>query len=76
MRAWIRDDSSEYGRSLGDRLWYLYYRGNAWFQGTLAATRRDLPDAWFAAVPEGVISRPVENAAAIRSILAERTAAA
>jgi pimeloyl-ACP methyl ester carboxylesterase len=76
MRAWVRDDSSEYGRALGDRLRYLHYPGNAWFQGTLEAIRRDLPMARFAAVPDGVISSPEENAAAIRSILAERRAAA
>jgi pimeloyl-ACP methyl ester carboxylesterase len=76
LRAWARDDSSEYGRELGDRLWYLHYPGNAWFQGALEAIRRDLPDARFEALPEGVISRPEENAAAIRSILAEPRAAA
>jgi pimeloyl-ACP methyl ester carboxylesterase len=76
MRAWIRDDSSEPGRALGDRLWYLHYPGNAWFQGALGAIRRDLPGAHFEAVSDGVISRPEENAAAIRSILAERRAAA
>ena len=76
MRAWMRDDSSEYGRALGDRLWYLHYPGNAWFKGSLEAIRRDLPDARFEAVPDGVISRPEENAFAIRSILAEPRAAA
>jgi pimeloyl-ACP methyl ester carboxylesterase len=76
MRAWIHDDSSEPGRALGDRLWYLHYPGNAWFQGALGAIRRDLPKARFEAVSDGVISRPEENAAAIRSILAERRAAA
>jgi pimeloyl-ACP methyl ester carboxylesterase len=76
MRAWVRDDSSEHGRALGDRLWYLHYPGNAWFQGALAAIRRDLPAARFEAVPDGVISRPGENAAAIRRILAARRAAA
>jgi pimeloyl-ACP methyl ester carboxylesterase len=76
MRAWIRDDSSKPGRTLGDRLWYLHYPGNAWFQGALDAIRRDLPEARFEAVSDGVISRPKENAAAIRGILAERRAAA
>jgi pimeloyl-ACP methyl ester carboxylesterase len=76
MRAWVRDDSSEYGRALGDRLWFLHYPGNAWFQGSLEGIRRDLPRARFTAVPEGVLSRPDENAAAIRGILAERRAAA
>jgi pimeloyl-ACP methyl ester carboxylesterase len=76
MRAWINDDSLEEGRSLGDRLWYLHYPGNAWFRATLDGIRQHLPDARFEAVSEGVISRPEENAAAIRSILASRRAAA
>ena len=76
VRAWTRDDSVRQGRALGDRLWYLHYPGNAWFEGSLAAIRRDLPEARFEAVPDGVISRPEENAAAIRSILAARPAAA
>jgi pimeloyl-ACP methyl ester carboxylesterase len=76
MRAWVRDDSSAFGRALGRRLWYLHYPGNAWFKGALEAIRRDLPGARFEAVPDGVISRPAENAAAIRGILAARRAAA
>ena len=54
----------------------MHYPGNAWFKGSLDAIRRDLPDARFEAVPDGVISRPEENAFAIRSILAEPRAAA
>jgi pimeloyl-ACP methyl ester carboxylesterase len=76
MRAWVRDDSREYGRMLGDRLWYLHYPGNAWFQGALGKIRRDLPRARFEAVSDGVITRPEENAAAIRGLLAARRAAA
>jgi pimeloyl-ACP methyl ester carboxylesterase len=76
LRAWIHDDSSEHGRALGGRLWYLHYPGNAWFRGSLAAIRRDLPRARVHEVPDGVISRPEENAAAIRRILAARRAAA
>jgi pimeloyl-ACP methyl ester carboxylesterase len=76
MRAWVHDDSSEYGRALGDRLWYLHYPGNAWFKGSLEAVRRQLPRARFREVPDGVISRPEENAKAIRGILAARRAAA
>jgi hypothetical protein len=76
MRAWVRDDSSAQGRALGARLWYLHYPGNAWFQGALEAIRRELPEARFEAVSNGVLSRPEENAAAIRAILAERRAAA
>jgi pimeloyl-ACP methyl ester carboxylesterase len=76
LRAWVGDDSSEYGRALRDRLWYLHFPGNAWFQGSLEAVRRGLPAARFQEVPDGVISRPQENAAAIRRILAARRAAA
>jgi pimeloyl-ACP methyl ester carboxylesterase len=76
MRSWIYDDSHGEGRALGDRLWYLHYPGNAWFQGSLEIVRRSLPEARLAAVPDGVISRPEENADAIREILAARGAAA
>jgi pimeloyl-ACP methyl ester carboxylesterase len=76
LRAWIEDDSREQGRALGDRLWYLHFPGNAWFQGSLEAIRRGLPEARFVPVSEGVISRPEENAVAIRQILATRRAAA
>ena len=76
MRSWIEDDSRSQGQALGDRLWYLHYPGNAWFQGSIEVVRRSLPEAGFEAVPDGVISRPEENAAAIRRILAARRAAA
>jgi pimeloyl-ACP methyl ester carboxylesterase len=76
LRAWTQDDSREHARALGDRLWCLHFPGNAWFQGSLEAVRRGLPEAHFEAVPEGVISRPRENAAAIRRILAPRRATA
>jgi pimeloyl-ACP methyl ester carboxylesterase len=76
IRAWIEDDSRSEGLALGDRLWYLHYPGNAWFQGSIEVVRRSLPEARFEEVTEGVISRPEENAAAIRRILAARRAAA
>jgi hypothetical protein len=76
LRAWTLDDSRELARALGDRLWYLHYPGNAWFQGSLEAVRRTVTEAHFEAVPEGVISRPEENAVAIRRILAARRATA
>jgi pimeloyl-ACP methyl ester carboxylesterase len=76
MRAWIEDDSRTEGRVLGERLWYLHYPGNAWFQGSLDVIRRSLPEASFEPVSEGVISSPRENAAVIRRILATRRAAA
>jgi pimeloyl-ACP methyl ester carboxylesterase len=76
MRSWIEDDSREAGRALGDRLWYLHYPGNAWFQGSIDIVRRSLPEARVEAMPDGVISRPEENARVIRRILAGRHAAA
>jgi pimeloyl-ACP methyl ester carboxylesterase len=76
MRAWIEDDSRREGQALGDRLWYLHYPGNAWFQGSIEIVRRSLPEARIEAVEDGVISRPEENAAVIRRILAGRRAAA
>jgi pimeloyl-ACP methyl ester carboxylesterase len=76
MRSWIEDDSRRQGRALGDRLCYLHYPGNAWFQGSLEIVRRSLPEARLEAVSEGVISSPEENATAIRRILAARRAAA
>ena len=76
MRSWIEDESRSEGHALGNRLWYLHYPGNAWFQGSLEIVRRSLPEAQLEAVSDGVISRPDENAAVIRRILAARGAAA
>jgi pimeloyl-ACP methyl ester carboxylesterase len=76
MRSWIEDESRGEGQALGDRLWYLHYPGNAWFQGSIEIVRPSLPEAQFEAVPDGVISRPGENTAVIRRILAARRAAA
>ena len=76
MRSWVYDDSHGAGRVLGDRLWYLHYPGNAWFQGSIEIVRRSLPEAQIEAVPDGVINCPEENAGAIRRILAARRAAA
>jgi pimeloyl-ACP methyl ester carboxylesterase len=76
LQAWTRDDSLPHGRALGDRLWYLHFPGNAWFQGSFEAIREGLPRARFEDVSEGVITSPEENAAAIRRILAARQAMA
>jgi pimeloyl-ACP methyl ester carboxylesterase len=76
LRAWIEDDSRAQARMLGDRLWYLHYPGNHWFQGSLDIIRRSLPDARLESVSEGVINSPLENATAIRRILAAHRAAA
>jgi pimeloyl-ACP methyl ester carboxylesterase len=76
MRSWIEDESRAAGQALGDRLWYLHYPGNAWFEGSIEIVRRSLPEAQIEAVPDGVINRPAENARVIRRILATRRAAA
>jgi pimeloyl-ACP methyl ester carboxylesterase len=76
MRSWVADESRSEGQALGARLWYLHYPGNAWFQGSIEIVRRSLPDARLKGVQDGVISRPEENATAIRRILAARRAAA
>jgi hypothetical protein len=76
MRSWVYDDSHGAGRVLGDRLWYLHYPGNAWFEGSIEIVRRSLPEARIEAVPDGVINCPEENASVIRRILAARRAAA
>jgi hypothetical protein len=76
LRAWTHDDSLEQARMLGGRLWYLHYPGNPWFQGSLETIRRGLSKARFESVPDGVISRPRENAEMIRRILATRGAIA
>jgi pimeloyl-ACP methyl ester carboxylesterase len=76
LRSWVEDDSQEQGRALGDRLLYLHYSGNAWFQGSLEIVRESLPEARLELVSQGVISSPTENAEAIRRILAARQAAA
>jgi pimeloyl-ACP methyl ester carboxylesterase len=76
LRSWIEDDSRAQARALGDRLVFLHYPGNTWFQGSLDIIRRSLPDARLVELSEGVISSPRENADAIRRILAARAAAA
>jgi pimeloyl-ACP methyl ester carboxylesterase len=76
LRSWIEDESLAHGRALEDRLVYLHYPGNAWFQGSLQIVRKSLPDAQLVPVPEGVISSPEENARAVRRLLAARRAAA
>jgi pimeloyl-ACP methyl ester carboxylesterase len=76
LRGWIEDESLPQGRALGDRLWYLHYPGNLWFQGSIEIVRRSLPEARLEAVSEGVISSPAENADTIRRILAAHGAAA
>jgi hypothetical protein len=69
LRGWIGDDAREAARALGDRLWLLYFPGNAWFPPELAQTvRREAPDAHVEEVENGVISRPDITAGYVRRI--------
>jgi pimeloyl-ACP methyl ester carboxylesterase len=76
LRAWIRDDSTEQGKALGDRLWILHYGSNPWFEGGLEHSRRALPEAHFVEVSEGPVSEPAENADELRRIVAAARSAA
>jgi pimeloyl-ACP methyl ester carboxylesterase len=76
LRAWIGDDSTDLGRSLGDRLWILHYPSNPWFRGGLEHNRRTLPQAHFVELPDGPMNRPADNADQVRRIAARRKAAA
>src|SRR5918996_6482913 len=40
LRSWIEGDPRMHGRGLDDRLVYLHYPGNAWFQGSLQIVRQ------------------------------------
>lgn len=76
LRSWIENDSRQLARGLGGRLWFLHYPSNAWFRGTLDVLREELPEANFEPVPDGMISRPAENAEVVRRILTAQRAAA
>jgi pimeloyl-ACP methyl ester carboxylesterase len=76
LRAWIGDDSTDHGRSLGERLWILHYPSNPWFRGGLEHNRRTLPQAHFVELPDGPMNLPADNAVHVRRIAAERKAAA
>ncbi len=69
LRGWINDDAREAARILGDRLWVLYFAGNAWFPPELAQTvKREAPEAHIAEIENGVISRPDITAGYVRRI--------
>lgn len=69
LREWIRHDSREAGRALGDRFWMLVFGGNLWFPAELEHTiRRDLPEARVEPVENGAVSRPDLTAEIVRRI--------
>ena len=69
LRAWIGDDAREAARAVGDRLWVLYYPGNAWFPPELAQlVRREAPEAHVEEVDTGAISRPDVTAEYVRRL--------
>jgi pimeloyl-ACP methyl ester carboxylesterase len=69
LKVWVEDDAREEGRALGDRVWVLYFRGNAWFPAQLAGQlRRELPDGHVEEVEDGALSRPDITAAIVRQI--------
>jgi pimeloyl-ACP methyl ester carboxylesterase len=69
LHGWIADDAREAARMVGDRLWVLYFPGNAWFPVELAETvRREAPEARLAEVEDGAISRPDITAEYVRRI--------
>lgn len=69
LRAWIADDARESARALGDRLWILYFPGNAWFPAELRETvSREAPEAHLEQVENGALSRPDITAGYIRRL--------
>jgi pimeloyl-ACP methyl ester carboxylesterase len=69
LRGWIEDDARAAARTLGDRLWMLYFPGNAWFPVELAQTvQREAPEAHLDEVENGAISRPDITGECVRRI--------
>jgi pimeloyl-ACP methyl ester carboxylesterase len=69
MRSWVRKDSREGARAMGDRLWILTFPGNAWFPEDLVpGIQRDLPEARVEAIENGAVSRPDLTAEVVRRI--------
>lgn len=69
LRSWVRKDSRDAARAMGDRLWILTFPGNAWFPEDLVpGIRRDLPGARVEAVADGAVSRPDLTAEIVRRI--------
>jgi pimeloyl-ACP methyl ester carboxylesterase len=69
LRAWIADDARDSARALGDRLWILYFPGNAWFPQELHETvSREAPEAHLEGVENGALSRPDITAGYVRRL--------
>ena len=69
LRTWIADDARESARAVGDRLWMLYYPGNAWFPRSCRETvKREAPEAHLEQVENGAVSRPDLTAGYIRRL--------
>jgi pimeloyl-ACP methyl ester carboxylesterase len=69
LRSWVRYDSRQGGRAMGDRLWMLTFAGNQWFpEDLIPGIRRDLPDARIEPVEDGAVSRPDLTAEIVRRI--------
>jgi hypothetical protein len=69
LREWIKHDSREPGRALGDKLWILIFGGNIWFPAELVDTiHRDVPEARIEEVADGAVSRPDLTAEIVRRI--------
>jgi pimeloyl-ACP methyl ester carboxylesterase len=69
LEAWIADDPAGDPQLLGDRLVVAYEGAGAWFTGDLVdAAREVLPEARFAKLEAGAISRPDLTAAVVRSV--------
>jgi hypothetical protein len=69
MRSWVRKDSRDAARAMGDRLWILTFPGNAWFPEDLVpGIRRDLPEARVEEIENGAVSRPDLTAEVVRRI--------
>jgi len=67
--AWLRDDTSDQARALGDGLWILHDATEPLFEGTLAARVAELyPEAHLEEMPGGPISRPDLTAAWVRRL--------
>jgi pimeloyl-ACP methyl ester carboxylesterase len=69
LRAWIADDARDPARVVGDKLWMLYFPGNAWFPPELARiVEREAPEAHVEQVENGAMSRPDLTAGFVRRI--------
>ena len=78
LRAWATDAPHDAALAAGGRLWVLTSEdaSGGWFPAgreMAALVERELPEANVVEVSDGMVSRPDETAAVVRSILAART---